>query len=808
MKKKTLFVILLIPFIVAILGFVNVIIIKNYVEVDIAGIEWKYDDSNGFRLQDEPYKLEAKPIFDESLILSDGNDLIWKIDDKYKDNGVATITNDTNKNYFLNTLKEGKTKVICSNEKGNKQRSFEAVIYKDGTIIINPIFSSSGENISALRKFGQFDIESTDKHNIRTKKANINFKIKVLPEDADQNIHVSSKSDFIEFNNVDSSMSFNGGGKAFVNFQSDTNPYIKGSYEFEVIENGINVYDYNDLLACTNYSESGEIICLQTNLESLENTYAKGSDGKYKDELISNNTHLFGNFDFKTQKTSFKNEVYKFKTTYNNKYIKQYFKNNEGDYDDVVAGIRIQKDFYGNGFVINGKELTYPNNGSIDKYSGKLTPNKLKGDLFLGPLTFISLGDFNAPIMKVFGQDNSLLYVDGNNITLDDLNILNTDKFADKDGNFNIYNLEYTGTCVDVHGKNVTLQNSRLQNARNCLRVYSSDGFTLKNSVLEKAREFLMKIGNNEMLEMFPNQTIEVNLGTQKFSGDFAEFMELGKETAETELDIDKLIMEGMFNTTNISESLDALNKVQTVLDTVKTVDDPIDPIQNITIEDSYFYRSGIFSIAFDSYFNGPFLYNGAPSLVSLGFAGFNIDITLPDKISGVMLPTNLVIKGDTRFYDWKDGNSIDASCLIEERLGELSEIFGQEKVNIDDYFPMKYALSKEAKNHKYLYINKDTDYLNTPIAWYGGGLNLSTVNYKEVATIDMGEIINVDITKLALTGEGYPTETNLMVSLLGKCVPIAAGFHPFKFITNGTFTDTPYLFGEVPQISDLKNRA
>ena len=66
----------------------------------------------------------------------------------------------------------------------------------------------------------------------------------------------------------------------------------------------------------------------------------------------------------------------------------------------------------------------------------------------------------------------------------------------------NMYNLEYTGTTIDVHASNVTIKNSELKNSRTALRVYSSPNFILDNSLLSTAREFLMKIGNDEYNEI------------------------------------------------------------------------------------------------------------------------------------------------------------------------------------------------------------------------------------------------------------------------------------------------------------------
>lgn len=794
MNKKTLLLILVVPFVIALLGFTNVLIIKNFVEVDISDIKRRYNDQEGFKIRDEGYLLEAEGVVPDGVKVSEGNDLIRYLADPTT--SVASI-NESNGNYYLEAKEEGETVITCSNKKQTKSKSFNAVIYKNGAIIVNPIPKGSGYSVTGIRNFGEYDLDDNNKK----VSSNINFDIQMLSDDVSDDYKVvdySKEQIDITTHPLKVTPKANAkGGEVFIKLSSKYHDYIETTYKFNLIENGVNVYDYLDLLECTNRSEKGEIVCLQTNLESKANTF--NSDGSYKDT----NVRLFGNEDG----LNFKDEVYTFDTTYNDKFITQIYAEDTIK-DDVLVGIRVQKDFYGNGYVINGKELTYPNNGSINQYSGKLEPGEK--DLFKGPLTFFSIGKFEMPVVKAFGQDNSLMYVDGDNITIDDLIIESTDKFNNEHGSdtssYNMYNLEYTGTVVDVNGENVFIKNSEIKNGRTGLRVYSSPNFKIKNTLLSTAREFLMKIGCNEYKETNSGQNVLYSFSGNSFKGTLDEFL-----TNKEGFNADSMVTDMLFkNKGSVSTIHETLNRLQSNLDS-PSIDEKGNPIfgQEITIEDCYFHRSGVFSIALDSYFNGCFLYDGTPDYISDNLEKYLAGlITRPQNIGATMVPSKVTIKGDTRFYDRKDVESIDASCLIEERLGEFLASMGfggGESVPIDSYFPMKTLLSSEAKENGSLYDFEGKTYLNSPVAYYGGGKNLSSVNFDNVTTQDLSKTLPVDILKSAIVN----SSSDFVVSMLSRCVPVASGFNSFNFIVNGKIKEgeKPYLFNESPSKNDFISR-
>ena len=131
--------------------------------------------------------------------------------------------------------------------------------------------------------------------------------------------------------------------------------------------------------------------------------------------------------------------------------------------------------------------------------------------------------------------------------------------------------------------------------------------------------------------------------------------------------------------------------------------------------------------------------------------------------------------------------------------------------MTIDDFFPVKAIIARRAAEEGYYYHDNSTgnDYINTPFALYGGGINLSTVDLSGLTASDkLITGIKLDIyeevlTKSAQDGSGdniYKKGANI----LKKCVSMALGFEPFDLMTykNG------YLYGETVSLSVLRTRA
>ena len=787
MKKTNLIILLIIPFIISLLGIVTINVSINTFYGDITGIEWEYDDVEAFQLKDTKYQLKATPLNASNAPLDSGNGLIWMCENKDVtiEEKIAEIVSESG-NYYLKPIKEGEVIITCSNFKGNIFKKMTAIIYTDGVVIITPEISGSQNNIDDNIYYGQYDLENNQK-----KEATFNFNVKCIPSEITDSLTLKETSSNIVVNLQNKRVTIKNSGDASFTLSASGNSQ---TYDFKVVENGVNVYTYEDLLNCTNKSENGEVAVLRKSFETQETLNASSA----------NNIELFGKINNKN-KFDFTNDVYRFDTTYNNEYIKQWneFAKNNSSYkeisNEIVAGLRIQKDFYGNGYTINMHSLTYPSSVILAEGTNLEIPVNGPDDLFQGPKPFYTLGDpYGLPLATAYGQDNVGMYIDGDNITVNDVNVKN----CELKGSLSF--LSTVGTVMDVNGDNNTIINSRLSNGKNVLRTFSTENFTLKNSLLSNSMNFLMEVGTNEYMSY--NETKKHTFSTYEgINADSTLPEYLGEAGSQGDTDLNAYIMGSFTDPTAMRKSMD---NIQNALNDRNAVNGIYRA--TITIDDTYFYNSGISAIAMETMFNGPFLYSPLPSMVTdifgmMSLEGKPVIPLTPTKVGGTSYPAKVDIKGNTRFYDYKDSSNIDLSGLINENISVLAkEVFGKEKeINIDTVFPIKPLLLNEARKQKSTYSNDGVEYINIPIAYYGGGLNLSVVNldlYKEKE--NLSESIEINFLDNYMTPSSSASDTmSMMKDIMLKCVTIVSGYEPFKFVCvkgNG------YLYGETPKVADL----
>lgn len=796
MKKKTLAILLLIPFVISLLTFASIQILDNAVASDILGIRWDYSENEGFQIDENPYELVATPIIDSTKILANGNNLVFKTKKlKEEDEEYATIQ-EKEGNFYLYAKKEGQVEIICQNERGSVSKHFIATIFKDGAMIINPKRASSNSNIDKTKYYGMFDFD--EKH----EKKNASFEVVSTCFTSEGK---SSANELVEsknctfINNIVTPLSQ---GECSFTLE-EPNCHFRATYQFTCID-GVNVYSYDDLLYATNLSENGENVILQTNLESLKNTFVYDEKGNRTEEKISENVSLYGHLNSKkegdVEQFSFQEEIYTFDTTYDSRFIDTYNEKNSASFSKKVkAGIHLKKSLYGNGYTINFDNLAYPRNGKIDSMSGKLTPDKEK-DYFFGPLPFVAIGDIQQmALITALGEDNCGIYIDDDDVLIDDCKLKNCDDVN------NLYNLSYTGSIVSVKGKNCTIKNSVLSNGKICLRAYDSDNLTIDNCILKNAGEFNLLFGSDKKNGYDEEKTVKDSFLGEEVNSSFEDFFSNpgGEKSADSILN--SFLEDTMNNNLQEKDYSDSLNKIQSYLDNEKGLfnqEGNKNYVATITCKDTLFGRSGVFSIASESYFNGPLLYNALPSTLSSLLSQLG-EIAI-DKVGGTSYPTKLILLGDTRFYDFKEISSIDVSSLIEENISYVlnSLGMGDKKVTIDEIFPMKEALRKEAKKKNLIYAKEGKEYLNTQIAYYGGGWNLSDVEiqcdqdyntYSDKFSVDLYDVIK-------------ESQTGGLREMMVDAVLMTIGAHPFQFITNGEKEATsPILFDQVPQIQTLK---
>ena len=809
MKKKNLIILLIIPFIISLLGIITVNVSMNFLDADIASIAWDYNDVEGFKVNGK-YKLEAMGVYPDNTTVGEGNNLIWSVKNKdSSDTEVHAEIIQEGAYYYLLPLTEGEVIVTCSNAKGNVFRSMNVIVYTNGAILLSTKVSSSQNNVDPTIYYGQYEDVS------KQKLLSIDLKVTTIPSGLENSLNILEKSNNIDVNLANGTVKLKSG----YNLTSNEKAYFKVgyneeglanpvTYEFEIVKDGINVDSYDELLSCTNKSTNGEIVVLRKSFEALS-TYKNSTE---------NNVELFGKYNESSKTYNFKNEVYSFDTTFNSEYIDQwneFAKNNSMLYTTtdkkIYSGLRVQKDFYGNGYTLNFHNLTYPYlTLKVDGGDGKFydVPELSDDNIFRGAKQFYTLGDPNGlPLITAFGQDNSGIYVDGNNITFNDVNVKNCDF-----GNA-ATNLEYVGSVMDLHGNNITIKNSRLANGKTVLRSFSSNNVTVDNCMLSNSRNFLISTGANEYEKIDGSKVNEFITNEGNVSASASEFLAAG---ATGDSLINSYVMGEFENKDLMKQQLLAIDKA---LNDENKVKDNYKGSMNIN--NTLFYRSGISAIALETYFNGPYLFSKSPSMIGSMFSSMSYEdkpmVPLePENISGLSYPVKVNISGDTRFYDYKKLDTLDISGLINENISTFANsIFeGQDirKITIDDIFPIKGMLTSAASSAKCVYSHTENEqtsrYINIPIAYYGGGLNLSKVTYDNYKyTSSLSNELPIDLISNYLEMSSGDGMISMMRTLMVKTVTTVIGCEEFKFVctyNNGELLEV--VFNKAPSVETLKN--
>lgn len=813
MKRKNIVILLLIPFLVSLLGIVTINLSFNIIDADIFFIEWEYSDVEAFKINNA-YQLKAKGLNQNRYPAGEGNELMWKVEnvDPNDPTEYATITANGG-NFYLNALIEGEVIITCANFKGNIFRSMRAILYENGAIIVRPKISGSQNNIDPNIYYGEKDIKNSN-----LVKANIQLDIQTVPQGLQGAVEVIDKSDNIDYFDVTTQTihlkdDIRENEAAYITLSLDdtTKPM---TFNFTIVDEGVNVYSYDDLLYCTNKSENGEIVVLRKSFESVDNV--KAINGSLNEK--NTNVEVFGNYKSSKDTFSFNKEVVKLQTTYNNEYIKQWndFASSNKNYqtidDKIVCGLLVKKDFYGNGYTINMHNLTFPyEEQQVSDGSGNThyIPALRADNLFRGPLSFYTLGNpHNMPLISAFGQDNVGMYVKGDNITINDLNLKNCDF-----GN-SLANLDYVGTVMELDGNNIKVSNSRLSNGKNVLRSFSSMNSIIENCMISNSRNFLVELGSNEYEPVDGTKTNDFSLldGTTK-NVSTEEFLK-NDGSANNGDDIINKYLNAEFKDKEVMRN--ALSSIQNSLNDTSKVSNNYKG--SLELKDTFLYQSGIASIALHTLFNGPYLFSNSPSIIGemfslMQYEGNPLVPIEPNKISGVSYPVHLKLSGKTSFYDYKVASKIDLTGLILENISAIANSLGENvrKITIDDIFPLKSLLKKAAGNKGYLYSYTDektqesNSYINVAIAYYGGGANLSTVDDSELNTNHLGHDIIIDLLDDYL-GLTKPNEImQQMKNLMLKTVVTVTGFEPFKFVT---MDGSGYLFNQTPNVTDLIENA
>ncbi len=406
------------------------------------------------------------------------------------------------------------------------------------------------------------------------------------------------------------------------------------------------------------------------------------------------------------------------KTTYD----WDYHKNRGSSQPLVKVLLNIKNNIYGNGYEINANNIT-------NKLDGN---NQLTSDaIFRGPLNFVALTDSSTGggAVSVKGQDN-IVFAVYENVNLNNVILKSCDLDSGESSTYDLVDLDYTGTTVEVLGDNVNIEYSRISNGRTVLRVFGDINdsskvinLNIKNSELSNGREFILRMGTNAFVNGSLSES-SVNLPGSTHT----------KFPVHTTYDL--------MNDTDKKAYEDAF---------IKTF---------VNIKDSAFRNSGIFCVGMDSHFSGPMLADGVSMFDN---ATYQQMLRGWKDLAKTSYGAKLSFEGDVRIYDWKKLDDVDSSTLIDVMGFENNDTFGTMSLNVKE---LVRSLASSNDNYKTILVNhNDTDYVHGGIAFFGGGKNYSVFD---------------DTNYNSYTLSGY---TVSLSDTSVQYLAMAAGSQPFYFL-------------------------
>lgn len=548
------------------------------------------------------------------------------------------------KQILINAIKPGVTTIylkVINNE--NKEQFKETqidVIVLPSSFIINELAVSYGiENIWTI---GKKEANGNDSKF----KLNLSFGNVELGEGFLENIKwVSNKKEILIDHNGNIQFSdndFSGLVEFKAIFEYDNFTFESSAFVARCITQGINVYSYADLLKTIN---NKNIVILHKNIEE---------DFGYDE----NGNVVYTEID----------------TTYDWTHYKNLGRPNA---PKVKVLLQIKNDIYGNGYMINAHNVTYglDNNGQLSNDA-----------LFKGPLNFVSMSEGEGGLISVKAQDN-IAFALYENVKLSNIVLKSCNLLSDSNGQYDLTDLNYVGTTVEVLGDNVTIEYSRISNGRNTLRIFGDYNDPNKvintyinNSVLSSARDFIIRMGSNAF--------------------------EFNKEVASPRLPNDEGIKFPVYPNYN---QMSSEQKQEYDEKYIKTF---------VNVKNCAFKDSGIFSIGIDSHFAGEALRNGEQFIKGLLASWYDLAKT--------SYGAKLVFEEDVRIYDWKELEKIDSSSLIE--------IIGESKYGEQLKFDISEMINYVSENPNFKNIvtkHNNKNYVHSGIAIFGGGKNYGVCEFK-----------------------------------------------------------------------------
>ena len=466
---------------------------------------------------------------------------------------------------------------------------------------------------------------------------------------------------------------FNGEINVYCAVRYGTVEYKSAPMRVLCVGNAVNVYSYADLLTATRDKKP---VVLHTDI--IEDFGA--TSGVFVYENYADYTEILSTYD-------------------TDKY-------GEGG-AKVKVLISFFDDVYGNGHTINAHNVTY----RLD------ATGALKSDaIFKGPLNFVDMteGDLNknGGMISVKAQDN-IAFAVYEGVALRNVTLKSCD-LEEYEGTYDLTDLNYVGTTVEILGDNVDIAYSRFYNGRTVLRAFGDIDDPTKtihvnitNSVLSSAREFILRMGSNQFVQ-----------------GDYDE------PAPDLADEVRGKLTDGSLNEAEcatLKTLLSKMNKypVQKIYETFTPAEQALYQqlfIRTfVTVKNTAFRDAGIFAIAVDTHFAGPALADGTtiPQLNGL--------IDHWQDMAKTSYGAKLTFEGDVRMYCWKPLEEVDSSTLIEI-VGNSN--YG-DKLNFD-VRKMVETISQQPGFTNVVKQYNGTSYVHAGIAFFGGGKNYGVFETKD----------------------------------------------------------------------------
>lgn len=698
MKNKIVSILIFIPIILIALIFSLSTVYGSVAEAD--RLYFNHDLFNAIRV-DEDFTLSYNVLPNKYM-----NNVKIKVDDS----SIVEVKEhlSSSNRYSLKGLKEGEVKVTAYLELSNSiiEDSIYFYCYTSSTVKMN-VYDSRISNQSLTNSYdtyyGIYDLRSTSSGLVKSR---AKFSLSILDlvyvsknENPSHMASVSSLSDNLSYTYNSSSRTYDLSinyylDNSYITFKTNkSNSDYSVTYNINLVNKGVNVYSYDDLMYCTNNSSEGEIIVLKTNLESALNTYQvydENNKTKYFDETSAQtykNSSLFGRVSHPNKNNIYDADYIEIESMFDTKFLKYINSTyNQKLSTKVKIGINAKKDIYGNGFIINMHELTYPSGTGTITSDGVTNIKPIASDAFKGPLDYFAITyqqDFKSykPVASIEGQDNIGLLLN-DNVNVHDLVIKSCNNVS------YLSNLEYVGTTVEVMGDNVSIDNSILQNGRTVLRTYSSNNINVSNSIIRFARNFLCKVGSN-----------------------FVEYS----------------------SSPNTYPNWDESSRYDGSLNFINT----------------QFIRSGFFSLGIEAHFNGEYLVNGDGGLglvYGSGYGGtskgsiISIDdntkfydwknVEEIDSSSLIQVKDSSLQEVANKILNNFDIKEMIKSTISEEENKKFAYI--QDEIQYDKN-------GNPLKDNEGNIIKKEITYVHGGIAFYGGGYNYSKLQSTSNSLIELG---------------------------------------------------------------------